>query len=343
MNHKIRLLTWGWTAVALVSFASAQSYKVIQLGALGGESYAAGINGKGQVAGTSYISNHGQGGHHTHAFLWTSGKGMQDLGTLGGKDSEGFAVNNLGQVVGLSWLAGDAKSHAFLWTQAGGMQDLGTLGGPKSAASAISRSGQVAGWAETTSGDIDAFLWTAAGGMQDLGNLGGGEAFATAITDDGVVTGYSYTQSDGNNRIFLWTSHGGMKDLGKLDAKAAAPTAINNQLTIVGSFFPKGSQEVQAFVRLSGMKAQDIGLGESLGVNSAGSVVGETTPDGNGDAAFLWTQAAGMLDLGKLIPPHQGKTLIDAVSISANGKIAGDENISGLGTRAVLLVPSTKR
>ncbi len=40
---------------------------------------------------------------------------MQDLGTLGGLDSQGYAINNQGQVVGKSSLPGDEVTHAFLY------------------------------------------------------------------------------------------------------------------------------------------------------------------------------------------------------------------------------------
>ena len=63
----------------------------------------------------------------THAFLWSSTAGMQDLGSLGGS-SYANGINDAGQVVGYyvtSW----GTYRAFLWTASGGMQDLGTLGG----------------------------------------------------------------------------------------------------------------------------------------------------------------------------------------------------------------------
>ena len=56
---------------------------------------------------------------------------MQDLGTLGGTDSDGTAINDAGQVTGTSTLTGDFTTqtqHAFLWDGAT-MRDLGTLGG----------------------------------------------------------------------------------------------------------------------------------------------------------------------------------------------------------------------
>ena len=48
-----------------------------------------------------------------HAFLW-DGTTMLDLGTLGGAESDGVAINAAGQVTGFS-LTTDGGVHAFLW------------------------------------------------------------------------------------------------------------------------------------------------------------------------------------------------------------------------------------
>src|SRR5262245_34043691 len=73
-------------------------YSILDLGTLGGDdgATARGINNSGQVVGGSYSTSTGQG----HAFLWQSGTGMQDLGTLGGMGSGASSINNSGQVVG---------------------------------------------------------------------------------------------------------------------------------------------------------------------------------------------------------------------------------------------------
>jgi probable HAF family extracellular repeat protein len=81
-----------------------------------------------------------------HALLWEKGK-VLDLKSLGGSYGN-FAtfINNQGQVVGSSDLAGDTTSHAFLWTKATGMQDLGTYPGDiGSAAISINDQGVIAG------------------------------------------------------------------------------------------------------------------------------------------------------------------------------------------------------
>jgi probable HAF family extracellular repeat protein len=71
---------------------------------------------------------------------------VTDLGALGGTQSFAYAMNDKGQVVGLSRLAGDAELHAFLYST-GTMTDLSPLNsqdiitvGPTS----INNAGQIA-------------------------------------------------------------------------------------------------------------------------------------------------------------------------------------------------------
>ena len=64
----------------------------------------------------------------THAVLWRHGVAI-DLGNLGGEfNNLPHGMNNLGQVVGESDLAGDQTAHAFLASPGTTMQDLGTVG-----------------------------------------------------------------------------------------------------------------------------------------------------------------------------------------------------------------------
>src|SRR5213593_3245299 len=58
---------------------------------------------------------------------------IYNLGTLGGTDSYGQAINAGGQVVGYNDTVGEPPQHAFRYTgtpgSGGVMSDLGTLGG----------------------------------------------------------------------------------------------------------------------------------------------------------------------------------------------------------------------
>src|SRR5207248_1349795 len=87
-----------------------------------------------------------------HAYLFLRDQSQTiDLGTLGGKQSYAYAVNDGGTVVGEADLAGSAARHAYLWRDRNGdgqsnpgeMTDLGTLGGVASTASVVTRRGPV--------------------------------------------------------------------------------------------------------------------------------------------------------------------------------------------------------
>jgi probable HAF family extracellular repeat protein len=172
-----------------------------------------------------------------HAFRWTQGGGMQDLGSLQGSSGTSFAyaANQDGSVVvGVTDMppngAVTVPSHAFRWTQAGGMQDLGSLGpGLGSIAYAVSADGSVVvGAAAVAGGGTHAFRWTQAGGMQDLGTVNGLRwVTATSVSGDGnVIVGYAdptvalngslgWTLSS-NSRPFRWTQATGVQDLNTL-------------------------------------------------------------------------------------------------------------------------------
>jgi probable HAF family extracellular repeat protein len=151
----------------------------IDLGSLGGD-YSQGffINASGQVAGESAVVKRNPNlNPRVHAFLWRNdGTPMQDLGTLGGTQSDARALNDAGQVAGNSYTfkSGRKIAHAFAWLNDGTpMKALGTLGGTTSTPNDINSSGQVTGNA-TLAGDaaIHAFLWRNDGTkIQDLNKL----------------------------------------------------------------------------------------------------------------------------------------------------------------------------
>jgi probable HAF family extracellular repeat protein len=69
---------------------------------------------------------------------------MEDLGTLGGKNSRAYGVSDDGVVVGQSDTFGNTARHACAWFH-GKVVDLGTLGGERSFAMAINAAGLIAG------------------------------------------------------------------------------------------------------------------------------------------------------------------------------------------------------
>ncbi len=76
------------------------------------------------------------------AFLWESAQGRTMLGTLGGKMSLAIAMNNRGQIVGISDTA-DGCPHAFLWDRETGMQELTAPDGSRCQPVSINDAGQI--------------------------------------------------------------------------------------------------------------------------------------------------------------------------------------------------------
>src|SRR5439155_24086951 len=95
-----------------------------------------------------------------------------DLGTLGGYNSYGFAINAAGMVVGDSYTNQFNGQHAYSYgSDSGTMSDLGTLGGDSSQAMGINDPGQVVGGAITAQGIEHAFVFDG-GTMVDLSTRG---------------------------------------------------------------------------------------------------------------------------------------------------------------------------
>ena len=122
---------------------------------------------------------------------------MEDIGSLGGYNSWGRAINDDGDIVGESDtdpdVTGGHYTRAFLWAD-GSMTDLGTLGGTASAASGVnSRSAAggftVVGWAENADNQRHAFLYQN-GEMSDLNDL------ICLQTEEGVMQAPSITLSE---------------------------------------------------------------------------------------------------------------------------------------------------
>ncbi len=284
---------------------------------LGPDTFVVDINDAGQAVGA----------HGAHAALWQDGT-MADLGTLGGPLSAATGINERGQVVGWSQVAGSAEDdpprHAFLW-QDGTMFDLAPLGRPYGGSReslAINDLGQVVGTGADDAGEQHVYLWDD-GRLRDLGPLGPGPAFvavnnrgevvvvaagpaAVAINDRGEIAG-GRTLSDlvWDGDIYLWRD-GTSADLGPLEGGFLWR---DGRMTGLGSLGGRGSW--------------------ASAINERGQVVGESLTDipapHPGELccstllhAFGWRDGA-MVDLGTL-GPLDGS---DAADINDCGQAVG--------------------
>lgn len=162
---------------------------------------------------------------------------MTDLGTLGGRSSYAWGVNNAGQVTGYSDITGsgsgaDRTYHAFLYA-GGHMTDLGTLGGSTSYAFGINNAGQVTGYA-TTAADAAAHAFLYSGGkMIDLGSLGG-TSEGLALNNAGHVVGEAYLADNVTYHPFVY-ANGVMTDIGTLGGVRGYAQGINDLDQVVGA------------------------------------------------------------------------------------------------------------
>lgn len=196
------------------------------------------------VAGSTFIGSSGR------AFVYEDGV-MRMLGTLGGSESFSQAINDRGQVVGYSRVAGDTAIHGFLY-EAGVMKDLGTLPGAiDSHAVDINNRGVVVGYASSNfGGNPVAFVYD--GALRTLLPGGGCCTVPTAINDHGAVVGVH------NGNGFLYED-GVLTRLGDIPAVRAAgwtqliPMDMNDRGWIVGMGLtnapvPPGGYPFKAFL-----------------------------------------------------------------------------------------------
>jgi probable HAF family extracellular repeat protein len=208
-----------------------QNGVMTDLGTLGGPDALAGyVNERGQIAGQSYTSSSFSNNCNfpltTAPFLWQNGK-MIDLGTLGGTCGYTNWLNQRGQVVGNSNLAGDATHHGFLWDN-GTLTDLGTLGGNGSEADSISDSGFIVGRADVP-GSLShhAFRWKN-GVMADLGIIPGQPcSTALSVNSIGQVVGETGICGVGGGPAFLSDNGEPMVDVNTLVVPASEIEVIS--------------------------------------------------------------------------------------------------------------------
>jgi len=278
----------------------------IDLGTLGGKNSwtnYGGINDWGEAVGLAETSVPDPDGEDMCAFgtkltcrpfLWRDGH-MMPLPTLGGNNGQASAINNRGQIVGISETTvqdsgcspskpGKIISPAF-WEK-GEVRPLPTVDGdPDGFVQGINDRGQAVGSSGTCSNiAIHAVLWEHDTAFQ-LPDLGSDGNDAYAINDHGQVVGYVST-ADGS--------------------------------TIVASLWQNGARDA---VTNLGILPGD-GAAFATGINNRGQVVGSTFNSVGWSRGFIW-QDNVMTDLNTLVPEDSNLYIIAASNINERGQISG--------------------
>jgi probable HAF family extracellular repeat protein len=230
----------------------------IDLGTLGGKNSwtnYGGINDRGEAVGLAETSVPDPDGEDMcgfgtkltcRPFYWRHGH-MTALPTLGGNNGQASAINNRGQIVGISETTvpdpGCSASKPgriispVLWEK-GEARPLPTLVGDQDGfVQGINDRGQAVGSSGTcTNISIHAVLWEndTAIPLKDLGQAGNA---AYAINDHGQIVGY-VSSADGTTIVASIWQNGGVTSIPILPGDSAAfATGINNRGQVVGSTF----------------------------------------------------------------------------------------------------------
>jgi probable HAF family extracellular repeat protein len=256
--------------------------------------------------------------YNTCAIEW-NGENISILGGLpGAVTSTATGVNNLGQLVGYSYVSigsGNVLAVATEWS-GGTVINLGGLT-DGSEAFAINASGQVVG-----SGGNDGFAKEWSGGNTvDLGDLPGSIASnALGINDVDKIVGVSVFDINvgggglvGSPHATEW-SGGNIMDLGGLPGSTGSVAyGINNAGQIVGASYFGVFNQVSVATEWSDGNIIDLGGEDSIAyaINNLGEVVGQ-----NGNYAVAWSggsmvvlgagAAYAINDLGQIVGESDG-------------------------------------
>ena len=323
----MRIVRTLMVVVVLAALAGSQrvnaqgSGTFTDLGTLGGtRTLPIGMNDLGDVVGQSSLA----GDTASRPFVWSGGV-MQQLPLLATHPTgHARAINNLGQIVGISappGIAGILNSHAVRWDN-GVVTDLNTSATAAAgwvlltAAFDINDAGQIVGFGFKAGNVQRAFLLDHTG-ITDLGTLGGPQAAATGINRSGQVVGLS-SNANNETRAFSWTT-GVMTDLGGMTGGTGFNVAnrINDFGEAAGTFSPP-SGVVPVFWDATGAPTLLPLLdptGTAFALNNVRQIVGSGV-----GRAVLWEDNVA-IDLESLISPVIELSI--ATAINNFGQVAG--------------------
>ena len=312
--------TTAWS-ITQQAFGQASAYVVTDLSSEDAGEVPAKLNNLGDIVGKA--SSTAEGG--TRATLWNHSDYLKKkrLGALlGGDYSAASAINDAGQVVGIS---NTSKAMVpFIWTPTAGLQRVPLLPGDNCGqAIGINKYGHIAGYSSGPTG-AKAFLWTRSKAIRNLGVLAGSDhSRARDVNDLDEAVGSS--GSSAGERAVLWTKAGNIRDLGTLPGDwASEATAINNASQVVG--YSKGPRGMRAFIWTNETGMQELGVlpggasSRALAISDSGEVVG-SSGSASGAHAFLWTKQTGMTDLNSVESINLDVVFIEAHAINEKGAI----------------------
>jgi probable HAF family extracellular repeat protein len=244
-----------------------------------------------------------------------------DLGTMGGSQSTGAAINQFGQVTGYGV---DALGDLHAFTGGSSLGDI-TPGWANGGAAAygINATGQVAG-VSYIDGHGQATTWVN-GTAHTIGGLGGPDSYATAINNNGQSVGMA-TNGQGQGRAVVY-SNGQVRDIAAPESFWSSAYGINNSGTAAGSAKDAyGRSSAFTWSQTNGYTTLATLGGSSsnaFGINEQGEVVGNSTIATGYTHAALWGPS-GVTDLGTLGGNHSY-----AYGINNSGAVVGYSYIPG--------------
>ncbi len=180
--------------------------------------YAYGIDDAWDVAGVTTI------GGAFHGFLYQSGSGFQDIGSLGGSWTWANGISPTGTVVGSSQLRGSPTTgylrfgHAVSYTTTGDIQDLNTFVAPSEGITLVTANAannfRVVGGAQKTGPTIPYRLDTNTGELDQMSGGWLGDTVAYGVNDVGDTVGFGYLDAaDTQQAAFIYTDQLDFKNL----------------------------------------------------------------------------------------------------------------------------------
>ncbi|MGH8093349.1 MAG: hypothetical protein ACREIF_07750 [Chthoniobacterales bacterium] len=322
----VRLFVLGCLALLVAPLALAQNQHAFiwnpgtgmtDLGSLGGNSTAIGINDSGEVCGYSYLADN----VNYHAFTWTAAGGMVDIGTDRGLSTRAWAINSSGD------LAGDNDTLLpFYWSPSGGFVLIGSQSG-YNFAFGINDQSEVTGQFYVPRRSVQAFLWSPTLGFHTIGDLSGGQSVGNAINNRQHITGTA-NLSSGQYVAFLVKKIGKMVQIAQVPGiNYTAGEAINDRDEVVGVAIDTSNQYTGFYwSQATGMVLlQTLGGTHSagFGINSSGIATGDAENSAGALHAVTWANSgATPVDLGTL-----GGTNSIARAINSSGQVVGVSDV----------------